>query len=206
MIGFKGLFIRLLSLMAALTMLIGAPGRVRDGETLRRTDKVLTSVNVISDIHMEGNNFYRKDVYVRGMRNMAAYTPGLDALIMCGDNTMNGNAGEYYILNGLTARLLPDTEILPVCGNHDLGGSDDDLTTMRRRFINQYNAYHTDAPIDRLWYATQLNGCLFISLSEDVGDGEELTFTEAELAWFNAQLDAAQKAGVPTLVGCHFPL
>ena len=188
-------------------MLIGSPGRVTGGEALPRADNVLTSVNVISDIHMEGNNFYRKNVYVQGMRNMREYTPGLDALIMCGDNTMNGNAGEYFILNGLTSLLLPDADVLPVCGNHDLGGSDDDLTKMRDRFIDQYNALQREAPIDRLWYSVEMDGCMFISLSDDIDEaGDALVFTDEELRWFNARLDAAGEAGVPTLVGCHYPL
>lgn len=188
-------------------MLIGSPGHVTGGEALPRADNVLTSVNVISDIHMEGNNFYRKNVYVQGMRNMREYTPGLDALIMCGDNTMNGNAGEYFILNGLTSLLLPDADVLPVCGNHDLGGSDDDLTKMRDRFIDQYNALQKEAPIDRLWYSVEMDGCMFISLSEDIDEaGDALVFTDEELRWFNARLDAAGEAGVPTLVGCHYPL
>ena len=203
----KGFFIRVLSFIYAAAMLIGSPGRVTGGEALPRADNVLTSVNVISDIHMEGNNFYRKNVYVQGMRNMREYTPGLDALIMCGDNTMNGNAGEYFILNGLTSLLLPDADVLPVCGNHDLGGSDDDLTKMRDRFIDQYNALQREAPIDRLWYSVEMDGCMFISLSDDIDEaGDALVFTDEELRWFNARLDAAGEAGVPTLVGCHYPL
>ena len=203
----KGFFIRVLSFIYAAAMLIGSPGRVAGGEALPRADNVLTSVNVISDIHMEGNNFYRKNVYVQGMRNMREYTPGLDALIMCGDNTMNGQPGEYFILNGLTSLLLPDADVLPVCGNHDLGGSDDDLTKMRDRFIDQYNALQKEAPIDRLWYSIEMDGCMFISLSEDIDEaGDALVFTDDELRWFNARLDAAGEAGVPTLVGCHYPL
>ena len=206
MLQIKGALLRFVAFLYALVMLISAPRPVKDGFTVERGPDVLTEVNVISDVHMEGNNFYRKDVYVRSLRNMETYTPGFDALIMCGDNTMNGFSGEYFILTGLTERLLPERDMLPVCGNHDLGNGESEFEEQRDLFIERYNAYHTDEPIDRLWYSKQMDGCLFIALSNVADTDDEMNFPEEELEWFRAQLDAAEAAGIPALVGCHFPL
>ncbi|MBR5424449.1 MAG: metallophosphoesterase [Clostridia bacterium] len=206
MFQFKGFFVRLIAVFYAAVMLVGSPRYVKDGQNVPRAEDVIAEVNVISDVHMEGNNFYRKDVYVRSLRNMTQYTPGFDALIMCGDNTMNGFGGEYHILNGLTARLLPDAEILPVCGNHDVGNGDGDFEEKRCRFIDQYNAYHANAPISRLWYSRVLDGCRFIALASDTNSDDDIVFSEEELNWFIGQLDAAAAAGVPALVACHYPL
>ena len=197
--------IRAIAFLVAVVMLIGAPLAVLDGDTIERTDDVRMMMNVISDIHMETNNFTRKDIYVQVMRNMAKYTPDTDVLLTCGDNTMNGYVSEYPILNGITAKILPDTVCIPVCGNHDIGNGEGDFSKLRPRFIRQYNAYHTDAPIDKLYYAREINGCLFIAVTNDDKYDEGIHVSDEMIEWIGAQLDHAEENGMPVIIGCHYP-
>ncbi len=204
MLKFTSFFTRFICLIVGLAMLIGAPGPVKNGAAVPRDETVLFEVNVVSDIHMEGNNDYRKNLYVQALRNMKEYTRA-DALIMCGDNTMNGHTGEYWILNGVTDRVLPDTLVLPAVGNHDVGNGEGDLAELSARFISQYNAFHTDDPINSLYYSREFEGCVFVALANDTDNDDETEISVAQTEWFSAILDRADAEGKPVLVACHFP-
>lgn len=205
MFNVTSVFTRFLAMFFAVVFLIGAPSALKTGDKVEKPADCVLELNVVSDIHMETNNNYRKNVYVQELRNMAAFTPGADALVMCGDNTMNGFLTEYYILEGLTARLLPGAVTLPVCGNHDVGNGNNDFYSLRSRFISQYNAYHTDGTISELWYAREVNGCTFIALGLDTNSDDDIEFSEAQIRWFAAQMERAAAAGKPVIVSGHYP-
>lgn len=205
MFNVTSVFTRFLAMIFAVFFLIGAPSALKTGDRVETPADCVLELNVVSDIHMETNNMYRKNVYVQELRNMAAFTPGAQALVMCGDNTMNGFLTEYYILEGLTARLLPDTLMLPVCGNHDVGNGNDDFDSLRSRFISHYNAYHADGTISELWYAREVNGCTFIALGLDTNSDDDIKFSEAQIQWFAAEMDRAMASGRPVIVSCHYP-
>ena len=197
---------RLITSLVAVIMLIGAPAAVSDGAPLAQEEDIRLRVNVVSDIHMETNNSFRKDIYVRALRNMDKYIPEADVLMMCGDNTMNGFITEYPILNGITASLLPDTLCLPVCGNHDVGNGEGDFVKLKNRFIRQYNAFHPSDTIERMYYTRVVNGYHFIILADDAEFNDSKNEPDVLLEWFSAQLDEAEKSGNPIFVGCHYPL
>lgn len=205
MFSFSSAFTRFTAMLFAVIFLIGAPSALKSGDRVQSPADCVLELNVVSDIHMETNNDYRKNVYVQTLRNMAAYTPGAEALVMCGDNTMNGFLTEYYILEGLTARLLPGVLTLPACGNHDVGNGNDDFDSLRSRFISHYNAYHTDQPIHELWYSRELNGCLFIALGLENNDDDDVTFSQTQREWFALEMERATAAGMPVIVSCHYP-
>ena len=201
----SALTMRIIASVVAILMLIGAPAAVSDGTTLGQGEDIRLRVNVISDIHMETNNTFRKNLYVRELKNMAKYLPDTDILLTCGDNTMNGFITEYPILNGLTASLLPNTLCLPVCGNHDVGNGEGDFQELKTRFIRQYNAFHPHEPIDRMYYAREINGYRFILLADCEKVGDCKTAPTELVEWFGEQLDQAEQTGKPVFVGCHYP-
>ena len=204
MFNISYVFVRLLAALYSVVFLIGAPAAVGSGDRLDRAEGCRLNVNIVSDIHMEGNSMPRKNIYIRSLRNMDKYTPGLDALAMAGDNTMNGFDGEGYFLYGLTARLLPDSLMLPVCGNHDVGNGEGDFAKKRSAFLRFYNAYHADEPIQTQYYSREVNGVTFIMLASE--DNTYHGFSETQLNWFRGELDRAAADGRVVFVGCHYPL
>ena len=53
-------------------------------------DNMLTSFTVISDAHLEGNNRQKHTLFGEFLLDTASAEVKSSALVMCGDNTMNG--------------------------------------------------------------------------------------------------------------------
>ena len=64
-------------------------------------DNMLTSFTVISDAHLESNNRQKHTLFGEFLLDTVSAEVKSSALVMCGDNTMNGQTVEKSMLYGL---------------------------------------------------------------------------------------------------------
>ena len=118
-------FTKVLAVLMGFILLIGAPAANPEGWQNDLPDDTKLAFNVIADVHMETTNKYSRNVAVKIFRNMKEHSNHKDALVMLGDNTMNGKYSENLFLYGLLADIKPADRYLAVCGNHDTGNLGD---------------------------------------------------------------------------------
>lgn len=199
-----GFFTKILAGLMAMLYLIGAPFAVKDKEPDVAPEDSLLTLNIVSDIHVETNNFYRKDVYVQELRNMEKYY-NADALIMLGDNVMNGQLPEYLILNGLTDALSPADKRIMVCGNHDTGNMSGVFDKTYERYLHFHNTFSDVGEIDKGYFSTEINGYTFISLFSEDDSDDCPTISLAQYNFLKDTLDEKAVDGKPVFVLCHYP-
>lgn len=134
-----------------------------------------------------------------------------DALVMAGDIAENGKGSEYQlVLNYLAAADNVENHIMAV-GNHDvrLRAYCQILDTFNE-FCNSANDnFAANAKFyaeEKLSYSYEVNGYAFIVLNTDKPVFEESYFSDACLAWFDAELAKATADGKPVFVILHQPL
>jgi 3',5'-cyclic-AMP phosphodiesterase len=115
--------------------------------------------------------------------------PSPDAVLISGDLSEHGAAGEYERVRELAGRLGAPLHVLP--GNHD------DRAALRRHFGLP------GAEAEPVQYAVEL-GALRLVVLDSTRPGEDRGELDADrLAWLEATLAAAP--GVPTLLALHHP-
>lgn len=167
--------------------------------------------SVLSDVHMEGNNSERFNLFGEGIRDVNAATRN-DALIFLGDNTMNGQAIENLMFYGLLDRFNSIDNVLMVSGNHDLcpnenNGEDAgvDYTALASRFMS-FNNMFLDNQIDNVYYSREINGYKFIVLGSEADAGVMEYLSIEQLNWLKAELESAEESGKPVFIFNHYPL
>ena len=160
--------------------------------------------SVLSDSHIEGNNFQRYKVFARSLRNVKKNKSGHDAIVFLGDNTMNGQDGEHLLFHGAASEILRGEKILPVIGNHDLGNGGGDYDALRSRWLD-YTAAFFGRELDRTYYYEVIEGYYFIVLGMESHGVSELYMTDAQYEWLEGVLDKASESGKPAFVFSHHP-
>ncbi|MDE5670393.1 MAG: metallophosphoesterase, partial [Eubacterium sp.] len=166
------------------------------------------SFSVISDGHLEGNNSERFNLYGEGLCDMASAEVKSNALIMCGDNTMNGQAVETSMLYGLINKYNQIDNVLMAVGNHDIcpgAHNSGDYDALRNRFIKYNNAF-LNHKIDNLYHSTVIEGYHFIILSSDKDAGLQQYISDEQFEWLDAELKAASESGNPVFLFSHWPM
>lgn len=191
---------------AFLTLFVFTPVRMPAAYTVDKSAR-MTAV-VVSDTHMEGNNTGRFGKLSRTFTGIASSAEKPDALIFCGDNTMNGQRIEWLFFYGFLQRtgLLRSTNVIVSMGNHDFGNCADAQTydTLSKRAIREYNAF-TGRNIERVWYSTDVNGIRVITLASDKNMEDTVSFIgEEQIEFLKSELKAA--GGSPVIVVNHNPL
>ena len=169
-------------------------------------DALLMELALIADAHTEGNNLTRFNVNAACFKNLEGGKDTVDALVLLGDNTMNGYAGEYLYFYGMMEHVNPVKPYYPIAGNHDLDSDDPETRSEKAARTLQYLQAFVDEEIEELYYAKTVKGCRLIFLAAvqtDDSDGRRLS--ETQLGWFEAELDAAAETGLPIFVFNHFP-
>ena len=168
-------------------------------------DNLRLGVALMADVHMEGNNLQRFQVTSRAMKNLGGGKDWLDALVLLGDNTMNGQDGEYALLYGMLERINPIRPYYLICGNHDVGNSADaDYDLLIGRFTS-FLQKHVDKNIDRAYYAKEVNGYRLIFLAPDNAEVNGRFFSDAQLDFLESELNKAKESGKPVFVFNHHP-
>ena len=163
---------------------------------------------VISDGHLEGNNSQKHKNYGEAFCDMASAEVMSNALVMCGDNTMNGQVAETAMLYGLMDKYNQVENVLMAVGNHDICPGDHntgDYDKLKERFVDYNNAF-LNHKIDNLYHSQVIDGYHFIVLASDRDAGIQQYISPEQFEWLDAELQSASESGKPVFLFSHWPL
>lgn len=163
--------------------------------------------SVLSDVHIEGNNLERFNLFGEGIRDVNSATRN-DALVFLGDNTMNGQNIEHTFFYGLLDRYNSIENVLVTSGNHDLCPSEQnsgDYNTQANQFISFHNTF-LDENIEKAYYSREINGYKFIVLASESDAGVQQYISVEQLLWLENELDSAESLDKPVFIFNHYPL
>ncbi len=193
----------LAALFAGVMMLLaGTSAGGGGGWTARRPEECVMTFTVLSDVHVEGNNLARYQVFTRSLRD-AARNKESKAVVFLGDNTMNGQTGEHLLFHGAVAKLLPEDQNVLVClGNHDIGNGEGDYEQLQNRWYAFQEAFF-GRKLTHPYYSEVIGGCYFIALAME--EHEEFYVSPAQYDWLAGVLAEAAESGMPAFVFSHYP-
>ena len=200
----KAVVLRAVAAVMAAVLLVFAGSSAGGEYDVRDPENCRLDFTVMSDVHIEGNNFPRYTVYARALQDVKKNRSGNDAVVFLGDSTMNGQAVESLLFYGAAARVLKDETVIPVQGNHDIGNGSGDYDQLLNRWYD-YNAAFFGLELSAPYYYEVIDGCYFIVLATEAQTVHELVMTEAQFTWLQNVLDAAADSGRPCFVFCHYP-
>lgn len=176
------------------------PGyEVRDAEALR------FSAVILSDIHTETNSAARFQKIGETLAGVYSEKRCPDVLAFAGDNTMNGQALEWFDFYGLVNRFNRGSDVLVGMGNHDFGNNADqaDYARLSKRAINSYN-YYCRKSIESVYYTADYGCIKFIILgSENNAEDTIEVISDAQVDWLEAALADCAARGIPAVVVNH---
>lgn len=168
----------------------------------------LLTFTVLADVHLEGNNEERFELFGEGIRDINSAEHKNDALIFLGDNTMNGQVIEQSALFGMLKKYNEIENVLMVAGNHELCPSDynvGEYEDLRDRFLKYYKAF-TDIETEKLYHSVDINGYRFIILGSEADAGIEQEISDEQFKWFENELKSAAESDKPVFIFSHWPL
>lgn len=197
---------RILKIIAAVlaVFIFSSSGEIASYEPLDR-DNLKLNFTVISDGHIEGNNSQRHKNYGEAFCDMAAAEEISKALVMVGDNTMNGQGIEETMLYGLMNKYNKIENVLMAVGNHEVCRDDTDFEKLEKRFIKYNNAF-LEHKIDKLYHSQVIDGYHFIILATDRNSGVEKYISDEQFEWLDNELKTAAESGNPVFVFNHWPM
>lgn len=197
---------RILKIIAAVlaVFIFSSSGEIASYEPLDR-DNLKLNFTVISDGHIEGNNSQRHKNYGEAFCDMAAAEEISKALVMVGDNTMNGQGIEEAMLYGLMNKYNKIENVLMAVGNHEVCRDDTDFEKLEKRFIKYNNAF-LEHIIDKLYHSQVIDGYHFIILATDRNSGVEQYISDEQFEWLDNELKTAAESGNPVFVFNHWPM
>lgn len=197
---------RILKMIAAVlaVFIFSSSGEIASYEPLDR-DNLKLNFTVISDGHIEGNNSQRHKNYGEAFCDMASAEEISKALVMVGDNTMNGQGIEEAMLYGLMNKYNKIENVLMAVGNHEVCRDDTDFEKLEKRFIKYNNAF-LEHKIDKLYHSQVIDGYHFIILATDRNSGVEQYISDEQFEWLDKELKTAAESGNPVFVFNHWPM
>lgn len=199
-------FLRLIS--AILALFIFSPSGDVPAYSPIDKDNLKTSFTVISDGHLESNNSQKHKNYGELFCDTASNEVMSRAMIMLGDNTMNGQLIETSMLYGLLNKYNKIENVLNAAGNHDVYTGDynsNDYETLKKRFIKYNNAF-LDNQIENLYYSRVIDGCHYIILGTDADADIQQYISPEQFEWLDGELKSASESGNPVFLFSHWPL
>lgn len=163
---------------------------------------------VLSDVHLEGNNEDRFNLFGEGIRDINANKSN-DFIVFLGDNTMNGQVVElsaFYSI--LDKHNTIDTFM--VTGNHDLCPSDynvGEYEDLRDRFFKYKNEYSKTQYDDSVYYSVNIHDkyqLIVLGSESDAGVQEDLS--NEQLDWLENELKLTEESGKIVFIFNHYPL
>lgn len=197
---------RILKMIAAVlaVFIFSSSGEIASYEPLD-SDNLKLNFTVISDGHIEGNNSQRHKNYGEAFCDMASAEEISKALVMVGDNTMNGQGIEEAMLYGLMNKYNKIENVLMAVGNHEVCRDDTDFEKLEKRFIKYNNAF-LEHKIDKLYHSQVIDGYHFIILATDRNSGVEQYISDEQFEWLDNELKTAAENGNPVFVFNHWPM
>ena len=200
----KSLGLRLISTLIALVMLLAVGISNSEKYDVRDPENCRLHFSVLSDAHIEGNNFMRYKVYARSLQNLKKNQSGNAAIVFLGDNTMNGQHIENMLFHGTASLLLRGETVLPVMGNHDIGNGNGDYEKLQNRWFDYTEAFF-GKKLEHPYYYEVIDGYYFIVLGPEAQEVYDLVMSDAQFAWLEDVLSKAAQSGKPAFVFSHFP-
>ncbi len=197
---------RILKIIAAVlaVFIFSSSGEIAPYAPLDK-DNLKLNFTVISDGHIEGNNSQRHKNYGEAFCDMASAEEISKALVMVGDNTMNGQGIEEAMLYGLMNKYNKIENVLMAVGNHEVCRDDTDFEKLEKRFIKYNNAF-LDHKIDKLYHSQVIDGYHFIILATDRNSGVEQYISDEQFEWLDNELKTAADSGNPVFIFNHWPM
>ena len=200
----KSFFLRAFALIVSVVMVLAAGFATGERYDVRYPENCKLNFSILSDSHIEGNNFPRYKVYTHCLQDVRKNKSGNDAVIFLGDNTMNGQIIENTLFHGAAHMLLPGQTVLPVVGNHDIGNGNGDYGKLQNRWYDYTRAFF-GKDLAHSYYYEVIDGCYFIVLGMEEQLVYEMTMTDAQFAWLEDVLQKAAGSGKPVFVFSHYP-
>ena len=150
----KSFFLRAVAVTMALALLPFAGKSQSEPYDVKEPDACVLNFSVLSDCHIEGNNFLRYRLFSQELQDVEKNRSGHDAVLFLGDSTMNGQFFESLLFHGTVRSVLKDETILPVVGNHDVGNGEGDYGKLQNRWYDFTAAFFGRIPcffrVDRM--------------------------------------------------------
>lgn len=202
----------IVSVMLSVIMLIATPINLLTGAKEKKIqyaeDGCKLSFAAIADIHMK-NMWGEQKVLELGLKDMEKAKDKLDAVAFVGDITDHGYYEMWDRVADAALKFDAAKNTFVVVGNHDTWGPnrdefDNPVDGVKPTFI-KYNKTISDRDITEMYYSDIINGYYFIAL----GSEEDHTYaylSDAQLEWFDAEMQKAQATGLPIFVFLHQPV
>ena len=205
------LFLRIFSvLLSAILSFMGTYNHVSDAGKAygpEDPDGVLLNVAVVSDLHTNGWTTHTRNVtLLKLFHGVAKSETPLDALVMPGDLTETAARKEYAILSYALNAAGLTKNVVPALGNHDVRGVMGVVDYAKN--MRNYYAFcgAVGVQTDKPYWKTAVNGYTFIVLGSDDEVKDCAYLSDAQLAWLDESLTAAEQTGKPVFLICHQPL
>ncbi len=167
-------------------------------------DTVKLVFNVVSDVHVETNNTESYTNFKKVLRGLKD-NKSSSANVFLGDNTMNGQSTENFLLFGGLSAMFDDENIFLALGNHDVGNGEGDYDELLNRYLSYHNFFLKN-DIDKPYYYRVINGCYMIFLATEELCVHSFSMSDEQMTWLRDTLDEASESGNPVFVFSHHPL
>ncbi len=194
-----------ISLFLAGVMMLLFPAGTAEQYSAKNEDSLVADFTVLSDTHIEGNNYDTYKKFRRLLNGVKANKNGTDALVFLGDNTMNGQDIESMFFYGTLDIVKPADNIFVVQGNHDVGNGEGNYEKLCDRFL-EYNNNFFNAELDKVYYHRIVNGCYMIFLASESNTVNDAYISDEQIQWLENILAEAQESGNPIFVFNHHPI
>lgn len=174
-----------------------------DSYEAKNPDELKTSFTVLSDIHIEGNNYPTFREYSEILKEVKNSKDN-DTLVFLGDNTMNGQNIESIFFFGALALSKPADNLIIAPGNHDYGNGTGGYDKLAERFLRYAN--FAGCKIDTNNYYKIIDGYYFIVLTTESDSVNGIDISDEQLEWLKGVLDEATKEDKPVFVFSHHPI
>ena len=170
----------------------------------RNADELKTSFTVVSDIHIEGNNYQTFKEYTEILKEVHDSKDN-DTLVFLGDNTMNGQDIESIFFYGALKVSKPAEKLVIAPGNHDYGNGTGAYDELKPRF-KKYANFVGCGIGDTNYYYKVIDSCYYIVLTTESDTVNGVDISDTQLSWLKGVLDEASKDDKPIFVFDHHPV
>ena len=200
----KALFLKILAAVVTVVMATAAGVSKTPAYDVRDPEACELNFSILSDSHIETNNFTRYKVFTHALQDTMKNKSGNDAVIFLGDNTMNCQFLENLLFHGAVRKYMKDQTVLPVMGNHDIGNGEGDYEKLQNRWYAYTEAFF-GKKLTVPYYREVIDGYSFIVLGTEEHTSNSMTLTDGQLAWLRGTLEDAARSGKPVFVFSHHP-
>lgn len=197
-------FYKLLAFILALFLYSPSESITSYSTSKENAEMVFT---VLSDVHMEGNNEEKFELFGEAIRDINAAEENHE-LIFLGDNTMNNQVIELSAFYGILSEWYSGFCHV-VSGNHDLCPSDyniGDYDDLKKRFLDYFQEFESPS-VDDLYYSFfHGTGYGFIILGSESDAGVQEDISDEQFQWLENELKLHEDDGKPIFILNHYPL